>query len=549
MFINIDKCSVECYNSVVMKELKFAIDSYNFKNIIENNSFYIDKTLFIKELVEDNTGILLFPRPRRFGKSLNFSMLKYFFSIKEKSQNLFKGLKIEKYKEILKHMNQYPVVSLNFKGMDELSWEDARREIIDRIATLYKEHGEDLYEVLDENDLQIYKNIEQQQAEDIHIRKSLLKLTQHLEKKYNKKAVLLIDEYDAVMTKMFLKTKEEFDKCMNLFRGMYENAFKGNDSIYKGLLTGIMRVAKEGMFSGLNNVDVCGVNIERYSRHFGFLEEEIKTIVEEQELNFTNAKEWYNGYTFGKSIVYNPWSISNYLKKRILEPYWKNTSGNELLKELIKRGGPEIKYSLEEMLLGNSIELEIEDNVNLRNLDIEDVYGILLQAGYLTYEDENREKYKLPNKEVKKIIKSFLKKINDNIALTKIEQLINLSNWRELDKELKRYIFNSLSYYDPPEMGVYREKFYHALLLGMFVHLNEWKVESNREKGLGRPDIVLTKDKREIVIELKAGEKGTDNLEGLIESAEFQINNRKYGEEAEKVAMAFIGKEFAMKTF
>ena len=534
-----------------MKELKFAIDSYNFKNIIENKVFYIDKTLFIKELIEDKTGIFLFPRPRRFGKSLNFSMLKYFFDMKEDSKDLFKGLKVNKCSESLKHMNQYPVVSINFKGMDELNWEEAKKEIVDRISFLYKEHGKNLYDILEKDELKFYREIEKKNVEDLHIKKSLLNLTQYLEKRYNKKVVLLVDEYDAVITKMFLRTEEEFIKCMNLFRGMYENAFKGNDSLYKGLLTGIMRVAKEGMFSGLNNVDVYGVNLKRYSKHFGFLEEEIKPIIEEQELNFEDAKNWYNGYNFSENVVYNPWSISNYLKQRELAPYWKNKSGDDLLKKFIKKGGPEVKYSLEEMLLGNSLELEAENDINLRDLDEKDIYGLLLQSGYLTYEKIDEViKYKLPNKEVKKIIDDLLKIINKKLVnnLSNLEQLIDNRDWDSLKEELEDNLLEALSFYDNVE---YREDFYHSLFLGTFITFSKWKVKSNREEGLGRPDLILeNKDNGEkVVIEIKAGKKEIFTLERLIEKAEDQIKRKKYGKNSQKIAMAFIGKEFAMKAF
>ena len=200
------------------------------------------------------------------------------------------------------------------------------------------------------------------------------------------------------------------------------------------------------------------------------------------------------------------------------------------------------------MLNGESLNLEIKENVNLRDLTTSDIYTLLLQSGYLTYEEKKEiKRYKLPNKEVRDFVKILIREVDEGTGLTDIEIFVDNSNWKGLEKEIRRYIFNSLSYYDPPEMGKYREKFYHGVLIGMLVHLKKWKVTSNREKGLGRPDLVLTKKEKEIVIELKAGEKETDTLEDLIESAEFQINNKKYGENAEKIAMAFIGKEFAMK--
>ena len=537
-----------------MKQLKFAIDSYNFKKIIESGSFYIDKTLFIKELIEDETGIFLFPRPRRFGKSLNFSMLKHFFDIKEDSKELFKDLEISKYSEVLKHMNQYPVVNINFKGMDELSWEKAKKQIKSRIAQLYEDHKE-VKEMLSDKDKQIYDLIINQEALDLNYQESLLNLTKYLEKKYNKKVILLIDEYDAVMTKMFLRTEEEFIKCMNMFRGIYENAFKGNDSLYKGLLTGITRVAKEGIFSGLNNVKSRGITSSKYSEYFGFLEKEIKPIIEEQKLNFKEAKDWYNGYNFGGNTVYNPWSIANYLDDRKLEPYWKNTSGNDLVRELIKKGGPELKQNFEKMLKGESVKLKLDDNVNLRDLNIEDVYSLLLQTGYLTYEEINNEKfYKIPNKEVVEVIEKFKKEIDNKILDINLESYFIHQEWEIFEDSVRASVKEALSFYDIPEGINFKENFYHTLFLGMLLTFRNYQVKSNRETGMGRADIMLKSkmDNRHYVFEIKAG-NNKDDLDKLLKRAEIQIKDRGYGEdlrgEVTKIGIAFIDKNVKMKIF
>ena len=529
-----------------MIKRKYTTGISDFKTLINSNQFFIDKSLLIKEFIEDSSEVILIPRPRRFGKTLNISMLKYFFDIKEGSVNLFKNLKIWEDKDIKKHLNKYPIISISFKGTSSEKWEKAEEDIKEIVAKEFKSHKKDIKDVLGENELKDYELIENMRAPESKLRRSLLDLSEYLERKYNKKVIMLIDEYDNTMHNMY--NKEGFEDCIDLFRGIYGNALKDNTSLYKGLLTGIMRVAKEGIFSGANNIGVYGVQSKEFSNYFGFIDREIEPIIKEEQLNCIEAKEWYNGYNFGGNVVYNPWSTMWYLKKRLAEGYWDNTASDDLIRSLIKRGGPEIKYSLEEMLKGNNLELSIRENINLKQLELRDIYSLLLQSGYLTYEEVNGiKKYKLPNEEVKRFARSLLKEINENMPLIKIESLIDSSNWKELSKELKRYIFKSLSYYDPPKMGEYREKFYHALLLGMFVHLENWQVESNREKGLGRPDIILIKDNREIVIELKAGEKGLDNLEDLIESAEVQINIKKYGEEADKIAMSFIGKEFAMK--
>ena len=255
----------------------FNLGTSDLKDLMENNNFFVDKSLFIKEVINEISDVLLIPRPRRFGKSLNFSMLKYFFDIKEESRELFKGLKISKEQECLKHMNKYPVLDITLKDSSGDSWKETQDVLKLKIGKIYERFRESVWECLSENQREFYAEIEGRKADISYLQESLLSLIEYLNKRYNKKVIVLIDEYDAVITDMY--GKEGFEECINFFKRFYGNALKGNNAIHKALMTGIMRVAKEGIFSGLNNVMVCGVTDREFGSRFGFIEEEIKDVI------------------------------------------------------------------------------------------------------------------------------------------------------------------------------------------------------------------------------------------------------------------------------
>ena len=530
---------------------KFDVSTSDFKELKESESFFVDKSLFIKEVIEENSKIVLIPRPRRFGKSLNFSMLKYFFDIKEESKGLFEGLKISKEQECLKHMNEYPVLDITLKDSSGASWKETQNVLKLKIGKIYERFKENVWECLSENQREFYAEIERRKADISYLQESLLSLIEYLNKRYNKKVVVLIDEYDAVITDMY--GKEGFEECINFFKRFYGNALKGNKFIHKALMTGIMRVAKEGIFSGLNNVMVCGVTDREFGSRFGFLEEEIKDVIIESNLNYEEVKNYYNGYNFGGNLVYNPWSVANCLKRGKYGSYWKNTSGNDLVKELVKKGGPEVKYSFERMLEGESVNLEVEDNVNLRELQVGDIYSLLLQSGYLTYEEKDGvRKYKLPNKEVRDFISSLEDKLNKEIKIPEgIEELLVERDWEKLEKALELGIIRTMSYFDLPK-NEGTESSYHMMLSGLFSSFKLYRSKSNLESGLGRVDILLSrKDKREhIIIEIKAG-NSYNKLEELLEKAKRQIKEKRYGDDLEgeviKIGIGFIGKEVKLK--
>ncbi len=529
---------------------KFAFGTSNFKEIIENNNFFVDKSLFIKKVIKD-TKVALITRPRRFGKSLNFSMLRYFFDINEDSSSLFKGLNISKEKDCLEHMNKYPVVELDFKAILGNNWHDIYNGIKRRIGTVYKKHQNSVWDILSTVEKKEYLQIIDGKEDFSGLSESILNLTRYLEAKYKEKVVVLIDEYDAVMAHMYNKPK--FDNCMSIFRGIYENALKGNTSIHQALITGIMRFDKEGLFSGLNNVAVYGPTHERYGKYFGFTEEEIKPIIIDSGLEYEKAKEYYNGYNFGGSLVYNPWSVLNYIHDRKVDYFWRNTTCSTLIREIIKKGGPEVKYALERMLNGESVEIELEENVNLRELDEKDIYSLLFQSGYLTYEEINKvRRYKLPNKEVSNFISSLVKNMEQEMKISStIERLFLTKDWKVLEEVLQSSVMEIMSYFDVPKKKE-TEAMYHMLLLGLLAKFHSYSIRSNIETGLGRADILMKrKDKKEyIVIELKAGNRFS-KLHNVVKEALDQIIDKKYGQDLDgeiiKMGIGFVGKNLKLE--
>ena len=290
----------------------FNFGTSDFKKLIENNNSFVDKSLFIKEVINEISDVILIPRPRRFGKSLNFSMLKCFFDIKEESKEFFEGLKISKEKECLKHMNKYPVVLISMKDAAFSNWPYVERGLRVLMSDVYKKYKTELFSNLDRDEKEYYEKVMSEKVSEVELSFSLSRLTRYLKDRYKKEVIVLIDEYDAIMTSLY--GGEEFEKCMDFFKIFYGSTLKGNDSLHKALMTGITRVAKEGIFSGLNNVMVCGVTDREFGSRFGFLEEEIKDVIIESNLNYKEVKNYYNGYNFGGNLVYNPWSVANCLK-------------------------------------------------------------------------------------------------------------------------------------------------------------------------------------------------------------------------------------------
>jgi hypothetical protein len=528
---------------------KLAIGIDDFKKIISEDYYFVDKSLFIKEIINEEAQTIFIPRPRRFGKTLNLSMLKYFLTNenREKNRDLFRELKIYKEKEFC-HQGKYPVIHLSFKDIKETNWENCYNKVKYIIQTLYRSYSY-IMDSLDEFDREDFRAIAKGDANQSIYESSLKFLSQILSKYYNEEVYILIDEYDQPIVSSY--TNEYYKEGISFFRNLYSAALKDNQYLRKGVLTGILRISKESIFSGLNNLYVDSLVQNRFN-YFGLTEEEVKEILEKYRMSYEleEVKEWYNGYVFGKETVYNPWSIINYIKNKELKAYWVNTSSNDLIKELLSNIS-KINYDeLIKLINGKDIEIYIEENITFETLDnATTIWNLMLYSGYLTLTTKNRVKF--VNKEVKNFYIEIFKKLASNNEVIEFHKLLNylinkdIENFKMLLKEL---FMKALSYYD---IGT-EEKYYHNLMLGIVFGLEDrYIIHSNREYGTGRVDLLLkSKDGKlpNYIFEFKVSYK-EENLKELAKKALEQIEEKKYDIEIEnpiKIGMAFYKKEFEM---
>ena len=430
------------------------IGKSDFKEIIEDNSYYLDKTLLIEELLKENFKVQLFTRPRRFGKTLNMSMVKYFFDIEnaEKNKKLFKNSAIEK-SEYFKEQGQYPVVFISFKDLEANNWEEMTIRIKNLLAEVFSNY-KNLVKRLDEFDLPIFKKIINEEL-DISNLKSVLKfLTKILYEKYDKKVVLLIDEYD----KPIISAYEHgyYNEAISFFKAFYSLTLKDNAHLRIGVMTGILQVAKEGIFSGLNNLMVHNILENRYTTYFGLTEEEVKNALTDYDLkeNISDVKKWYNGYKFGSSEIYNPWSILNYLYGKELKAYWINTSSNELIYEVLEKSEEDVFNELRELFEDKSIQKTVNASFNFHDIrNLRGIWQLFVYSGYLKIDESlgnNIYSLKIPNYEVKSFFEeSFINHFLGNQDSFR-EMLIGLKkkDIREFERKLQQVFRLSISYND-----------------------------------------------------------------------------------------------------
>ena len=529
----------------------------DFKKLIDGDYPFIDKTLFIKEFINNNSEVTLIPRPRRFGKTINVSMLTYFLDINKDSKRLFTKFKISKDSESLKHMNQHPVISITLKGIDSDNWSLAQIGLSEKMFELYDKYEDEVKDILNKREEKYYKKILNQEGNLVDLAYSLLKLSSYLERKYGKKVIIIIDEYDAVMHDMY--GKDGFESCINFFRSMYSNTFKGNGSLNKGLLTGILRVAKEGIFSGLNNVDVFTVLDKEFSEYFGFLEEEIKPLLEREKIDLEKTKEWYNGYKIGEQMVYNPWSVLKLLKSKNHEVYWQNTGlGNlNLIMKSLKVHKGIVKRELKQLLEKKEVIAEIVQGINLQDIERDEAsfFSLLFFSGYLTYiekVDINAYKVKIPNREIESFYIEILRKIRSEVSTQNIIKDLIDGNIEEFEQNFNNIVLKGTSYYDSPE------SFYHGMVYIMAKTLKGYEVLSNTESGIGRADVLLRNDKLGMVIEVKRVKIEDDKkkineievkkeLEKIAQKALAQIREKRYYERLERDNIKLVGIAFKDK--
>ena len=528
----------------------------DFSEVIKENCYYIDKTKWIGEILEDKSKIKLFTRPRRFGKTLNMSMLKYFFNVENKEENrkLFNGLDVEK-SEYMSEQGQYPVIFISLKSIKAKTWEEAIQEIRLLVLELFSEYKY-LLEDLDEYDLPRFKKYLLGNADFSELKNALLFLTRMLFQKYKKEVILLIDEYDSPLISAY--EHHYYSDAIAFFKVFYGEALKTNQYLKMGVMTGIIRVIKAGIFSDLNNLRVYSILDRQYPDFFGFNGEEVERVLKgfDIEYKLSDVKLWYNGYKFGNSEVYNPWSILNFLKDGKLAPYWIDTSGNFLINQILKNTDSEIMETLEALFNGETVEENISGNSDLSSLlGQEEIWELLLFSGYLTIDEKIGEDYedvyslRLPNREVREFFRKKFIDVNfgESMFRKAMEGLKNLK-FDIFQKYLQNILLKSTSFMDTKN-----EDFYHGLVLGMMFYLdNYYYVKSNEESGLGRYDVVIepkNKNNRGFILEFKVV-KNEDNLEKVSEEAIEQITEKKYDiglrdrgiKDVTFVGVAFCGK-------
>ena len=530
----------------------------DFKTVIEENYYYADKTDMIGNILDDRVMVTLFTRPRRFGKTLNMSMMKYFFEIEntEENKKLFDGLAISN-KEYMKEQGQYPVIFISFRNIEEENWEDCYFEIKNIISRTYNEF-EFLRGTLNQSELAEFDSI-WLKKEKADWKGSLKNLTRYLYKYYDrKKVVVLIDEYDTPIIQSY--QEKYYKKLISFFKRFYGDVMKDNEYLQFGIMTGILRIAKEGIFSGLNNLKVNTIFSEKYSEYYGFTEEEVLEAVKyyDMEYEMQDIRKWYDGYQFGKSEVYNPWSIINFLNERELKAYWIGVSGNSMINDLLSKGDRHIVENLEKLFNEEIIYKAVRDYTEYK-FDSSDIWELFLYSGYLTIAGEKQgEEYplRLPNKEIQSFFrKIFIEKFIGNYD--KFLHIIrNLKDGKieEFAEGLEEEILSSLSYFDTDR----DEKYYKIFLIGIFIILsNDYIRLSERETGIGRADLILEPKNKEnpaYIFEFKVAEDKKE-LENYAVEGFYQIKEKKYDVELKNrginkiiyVGLAFYRKKLKMK--
>ena len=514
-----------------MKKIPIGID--DFKKIRENDIYYIDKTKYIEEILVDASEVKLFTRPRRFGKTLNMSMLKYFFDIKNKEENkkLFQNLYIEK-SDFFKEQGAYPVVYISLKGIKADTWESSFFLIKSLISSIYNEF-EYIREKLNESQLDSFNKV-WLKKDDGEYRNALKNLTSFLYEYYKKEVILLIDEYDSPLINAY--EHSYYDKAIVFFQVFYGEALKTNPYLRMGIMTGIIRVIKAGIFSDLNNLKVYSILEKEYSDFYGFTQEEVEKALKNFNIEYElpEVKAWYDGYRFGNSDVYNPWSILNFIQSEELRPYWIETSGNFLINNILKNVSSETIEVLENLFNGISMEENISGNSDLSVLMGEDeIWELLLFSGYLTIDEKIGESYediytlRLPNREVKEFFRKKFIDVNfGESTFRKSMEALKKNNIKDFEKYLQNILLKSASFHDTKS-----EIFYHGLILGMMFYLDrDYIVKSNEESGLGRYDVSIeprNKNNRAYILEFKVT-KNEQDLEKESKEAIEQIISKKY---------------------
>ena len=548
---------------MVRKKLPIGIDG--FEKIMTNDFYYVDKTLFIKELLQNWGEVNLFTRPRRFGKTLNMSMLRNFFEVGS-DPALFDGLKIAQEKELCeKYMGKFPVISISLKSVGGLKYDSAvaaLRTVIGNEAGRFRFLRDSAK--LDEDDKNSYNqliNVEVKGNSKYAIPEdalidSLKTLAQLLEKHYGQKVILLLDEYDVSLDKAF--QNGYYDEMVNLIRSLFDNALKTNDSLYFAVLTGCLRISKESIFTGLNNPKVHTISDVRYDEYFGFTNADVDELLDFYGLSVykDTIRDWYDGYRFGDTDVYCPWDVINYCDELLADPgaepenYWANTSGNDLIRRLLKKANQSTRNDVEQLINGGTIIKPIRQELTYREVEdsIDNIWSVLYSTGYLTCRRRvpgKKMELALPNREVRELfielVKDWFEAMTqaDSGRISRFCAAFPARDTHVIQEMLGDYLWDSISVRDTAVRRNMKENFYHGMLLGLLQNQDSWLVKSNAETGEGDSDIsIQTPDRTGIVIELKYAEDG--NLEKACGEALGQIEEKKYAEGLKRRGMKKI---------
>ena len=528
---------------------KLPIGIENFEQIIKDDFYYVDKTGLISELLRNWGMVNLFTRPRRFGKSLNMSMLEHFFSV-EGDKSIFDGLKISKDKKLCEeYMGKHPVISISLKGINAASYEAAFELTVKTIKGAVQKAGFlKMSDKLDEDEKKEYRAILDENMSEATLFWSLKNLSELLEKHYETKVILLIDEYDVPLAKAF--ENGYYDKMVFLIRNLLEQTLKTNDSLKFAVMTGCMRISKESIFTGLNNLKVLSITDERFDEYFGFTNEDVKEMLRyyDREDHYEEMRNWYDGYRFGSTDVYCPWDVLNHCDKikenaaAFPENYWVHTSSNEAVKKIIQMSGNiTTKREIERLLAGEEIVKEIRQELTYQEMyqSVENIWSLLFMTGYLTQRqrlDASRYKLAIPNLEVRDIFKTQIMEYfkegvaKDGDTLKQLCDALKGGDAEKVERLFEGYLKKTISIRGTFVEKSLKENFYHGILLGILGVKEDWGVFSNRETGDGYSDIMIETEDSEMgfIIEIKYA--GDGNLLNACEKALKQVEETKYEE-------------------
>ncbi|MBQ3258604.1 MAG: AAA family ATPase [Oscillospiraceae bacterium] len=528
-----------------MEQFKpIPIGHEDFKTIIENGCYYVDKTLMIRDLIRHQSKVSLFTRPRRFGKTLNMSMIQRFFEkTEENNSHLFEGLKIAECPEYMDYQGQYPVISLSLKSMKQPSYKFAFEEFKKNIRKEFWRHRDVMAsDALSPVERNQFKSVCDDTAEDFVYITSIKLLSDCLSSVSGKNVIILIDEYDVPLENAYFRGF--YDEMVDLIRSAFESALKTNNSLEFGVLTGCLRISKESIFTGLNNLVVYSITENLFSQYFGFTKDEIKEAAVFYGISdrLDEIQQWYDGYCFGETEIYNPWSMINYIQSAISRnqiipsPYWSNTSSNDIIRDLIIKGDKSTHNIIEKLINGCSVTATVYEDITYRNIDVNSdyIWSFLLFTGYLKQirmfleDDILCAEMVIPNKEVRSIYRNTITQwFNEKIKSAGTGDLFTAvvhGDTATFENEVNRWLRSCISYHDN------YENFYHGFLAGLLIGSDEYIVRSNRESGTGRSDIIICEYQRRsvaVIIEIKVAEKFKD-LDRKCDEALHQIEDRQY---------------------